>query len=177
MFQVQHTLFDEAHCEPATVAGYHQVCLGHSLLVNDTFATDIKSDTRLCRRGDKVDVYRNLNIKDMMSCKQRYGQWKGKVTGYAKAFVLVDFEFVVSEASRQRVLREQRKNVHGFCRGVLEDAFNAAVDINALPSNHRVVTYNPYRAGYFFDRSTNEPIHRPHETYALVYGGNVYLMD
>jgi len=69
------------------------------------------------------------------------------------------------------------KTFHGFCRGVLEDAFNADVDINALPSNHRVVTYNPYRAGYFFDRSTNEPIHRPHETYALVYGGNVYLMD
>lgn len=111
MFQVQHTLFDDAHHQPAMSPGYEKACLGHSLLVNDAFATDIKSDTRLCRRGDKIDVYRNLNIKDMMSCKQRHGQWKGKVTGYAKAFVLVDFEFVVSEASRQRVLREQRKNV------------------------------------------------------------------
>lgn len=106
MFQVQHNLFDDAHHQPSLSPGYEKACFGHSVLVNDAFATDIKSDTRLCHRGDKIDVYRNLNIKDMMSCKQRQGQWKGKVTGYAKAFVLVDFEFVISEASRQRVLRE-----------------------------------------------------------------------
>lgn len=176
MFTTKTSFFDVTEHVDISPS-YMKACLGHSMMVNDHFTTTIKSDVRASYSGDVVDVYRNLNIKGMMSCKQRKGTNRGKVSGYARAFVLTDFSFVVSESSRQRVLSEKRKNVHSFCRGTLTNAFNCDFDENELSVISQVVTYNPYKAGYFFDRATGKPVFDSPCTYALIYGANVYLIN
>lgn len=63
--------------------------------------------------------------------------------------MLTGAKFIVSEAGRQRVLKEKRKNVHAFVIGELVDddgAFGQDADGKDLPVR---VTYNPYVAGTF----------------------------
>ena len=67
----------------------------------------------------RVRVYYNLN-RAVWSIKAMEGEFKGRVIGYADAVVLSNAHTVVSEAGRQRVLRERRKNVHAYIEGELE---------------------------------------------------------
>ena len=60
-----------------------------------------------------VEVYRNLH-KKCWSVRQR-----GKVKLHTDYICLKDVEFKVSQKGRERVLREQRKNVHAFIKGFL----------------------------------------------------------
>ena len=66
----------------------------------------------------KVFVYYNLHMK-CWSVKALSGDQKGRVVAHAKAVDLQDCQFRVSEAGRQRVLREKRKNVHAGVAGEL----------------------------------------------------------
>jgi hypothetical protein len=73
-----------------------------------------------------------------------------RVIAHSPEVNLVNVEFRVSEAGRQRVLREKRKNVHAVCVGDWVD--------------HRVAVtsqagYNPYKGPYFTDRDTGEALH------------------
>ena len=52
--------------------------------------------------------------------------------------------FKVSEKSRQRVLKNRRKNVHAFIIGILSNEF----DEN---KNLKEVTYCPYKRGEFHE--------------------------
>ena len=68
----------------------------------------------------RVQVYRNLNnglisIQDLST---------GLVLGHASAVDLQEATFIVREAGRQQVIREQRKNVHAFVRGKVIDVRN-----------------------------------------------------
>ena len=68
----------------------------------------------------RVQVYRNLNnglisIQDLST---------GLVLGHAYAIDLEEANFIVREAGRQQVIREQRKNVHAFVRGKVVDVIN-----------------------------------------------------
>ena len=68
----------------------------------------------------RVQVYRNLNnglisIQDLST---------GLVLGHAYAIDLEEANFIVREAGRQQVIREQRKNVHAFVRGKVVDVLN-----------------------------------------------------
>jgi hypothetical protein len=58
----------------------------------------------------------------------------------------------VSQAGRQRVLREQKKNVHAGVEGTLEDAYYSY--LFAVP-----VTYNPYRYDSFVLAGTKDPVY------------------
>lgn len=49
----------------------------------------------------------------------REGVLKGRVLGYAHGLVLLNSEFHVSEAGRQRVLKSKRKNIHAQIVGEL----------------------------------------------------------
>lgn len=74
----------------------------------------------------------------------------GRVVAHTDRIVLADAEFRVSEAGRQRVLREQAKNVHAWISGrpvVSEGALGGVV-----------VTYNPYRYDSFVDVATGLPV-------------------
>lgn len=114
----------------------------------------------------KVFVYYNLH-KKVWSVKALEGERKGRVIRHALELKLKDVIFKVSEAGRQRVLTEKRKNVHAGVVGYLTDeAF--------FWDKPKVVTYNPYKAGHFYDKETNEPVHnasRVYMAYRMVWAG------
>jgi len=87
----------------------------------------------------RVFVYFNLHRK-VWSIKALEGPDKGRVIAHSKYVVLRNARGKVSQAGRQRVLREGRKNVHA---GIVGDWSYA--DLAELPGVDRRVTYNPYK--------------------------------
>lgn len=120
-----------------------------SLFQEDVFTSTVSKSQRACKRGMKVRVYRNLNKKEFYSILALEGEFKGKVCGYAKSVVIENVIFKVSAKSQQRVLRENRRNVHAFCEGFITDASDCVVDIDF---EHEVVTYNPFKKASFYKR-------------------------
>ena len=88
--------------------------------------------------GQRVRVYKNLH-NGMWSIKQ-----KGLVIGYAKEIALENVSYIVSQAGRVRVLKEQRKNVHAYVEGCVSPYPDNSVCIE--------VSYNPYKYGYFYKK-------------------------
>lgn len=89
--------------------------------------------------GKKVFIYRNLTKKcwSIRCVKTR------RVIGHAQELCMVACTFKVSEAGRQRVLKEKQKNVHAGVEGTL-------LVLNAIgPGETQPVKYNPYKAGHF----------------------------
>lgn len=113
----------------------------------------------------KVRVYFNLHsgLWSIQDYKTR------RVIGHASRVNLTDCTFQVSEAGRQRVLRERKKNVHAFVVGTLCGAewdrssrirpATYLVDWCGERDDNLVallvretgqrVSYNPYKAGTF----------------------------
>jgi hypothetical protein len=111
----------------------------------------------------KVFVYFNLH-KKCFSIKALEGPNKGRVIGHANDVLLSDVTFKVSEAGRQRVLREQRKNVHAGVCGTLvtQDEFiglwsSRSGDYQGDYDDQRV-TYNPYKYDSFVLAESEVPI-------------------
>ena len=96
----------------------------------------------------KVFVYFNLHRK-CFSVKALEGVNKGRVIKHAFFVALEDVTFKVSEAGRQRVLKEQRKNVHAGVVGTLVDKYTVGIER---------VTYNPYKGSNFVLCGTGDPI-------------------
>jgi hypothetical protein len=92
----------------------------------------------------KVFVYYNLH-KHLWSIKALEGENKGRVIAHRPTVWLTNAVPKVSEAGRQRVLKEQRKNVHAGIVGHWRDA-----DMPLVSTDHwRSVTYNPYKYDSF----------------------------
>lgn len=91
----------------------------------------------------KTKVYFNFN-KKCFSIQQN-----GRVVGYRNSVCLKNCTFKVSEAGRQRVLREKRKNVHAYVVGELTRNFNVG-DVE--------VTYNPYVNKKFVLKGNSEEV-------------------
>jgi hypothetical protein len=108
--------------------------------------------------GQRVKVYRNLH-KDTWSLLATEGPQKGRVIGYADEVLVTDPVLIVSEASRQRAIREQARNVHAFVVGVMQPTTH-------LEGPLQRVRYNPFRAGCFTDPAG-----------ACVVEGTVALLD
>lgn len=100
----------------------------------------------------RVFVYFNLH-KKLWSVRALEGPDKGRVIQHATALCLADCTFKVSEAGRERVLRERQKNVHAGVVGTLVASPDAA-----LSPSHRI-TYNPYRFSTFVNTDTLAPIY------------------
>ena len=98
----------------------------------------------------KVFVYFNLH-KKIWSVKALSGPKKGLVIAHRDRLVLTDCTFKVSEAGRQRVLLEKRKNVHAGVVGTLTHHLEDSVGV--------AVTYNPYKYSSFITRSDEQPIY------------------
>jgi|TARA_R110001592_G_scaffold151176_8_gene377449 hypothetical protein len=64
-----------------------------------------------------------------------------RVTKHVQSICLKDVSFKVSEAGRQRVLKQKRKNVHALVEGEEIDQFNSSTS---------QVSYNPYISSNFF---------------------------
>ncbi|CAB5156012.1 hypothetical protein UFOVP149_43 [uncultured Caudovirales phage] len=99
----------------------------------------------------KVFVYFNLHRK-CWSIKALEGAHKGRVIEHADEVSLDGPVFKVSEAGRQRVLREGRKNVHAGVVGWLRP------DIDYIDGWWEQAYYNPRKVETFVRRDTGGPI-------------------
>lgn len=99
----------------------------------------------------RVKVYFNLH-RHLFSVVALEGPRKGRVIQHAETIALDDATFKVSEAGRQRVLREKRKNVHAFVVGTLSPIQDS------YPGWVNVVTYNPYKYRTFVLRDSKTPV-------------------
>ena len=108
-----------------------------------------ENPTGMVRPGERVFVYRNLHK----------GAWSvrsvrtGLVVMHAETVYLRDTRFRVSEAGRQRILRERRKLVHAGIEGDVL-AVNEPPPLD-LPTWTRV-TYDPYRYVTFVEAAHPE---------------------
>lgn len=93
--------------------------------------------------GRKVRVYRNLHTGTYSVQERQRSSWI--VVAHCDRATLRDAEFRVSEAGRQRVLRERRKNVHAYVYGITARA-PSWFDMLKYTDN---VAYNPYRGASF----------------------------
>ena len=103
----------------------------------------------------KVKVYYNLHKKcySIVSLeKENYG----KVIKHEKCVPLFDAQFKVSEKGRQRVLREQKKNVHAYVVGTWLGHLNDEITISGTPI--KLATYNPYKYSSFVDAHSKKPL-------------------
>jgi hypothetical protein len=96
----------------------------------------------------KVKVYFNLH-KKMFSVVALEGENKGRVIAHETEVKLTNATFKVSEAGRQRVIREQRKNVHAYVVGTLADT---------VKNCNQAVTYNPYKYNSFVFKNDESPV-------------------
>lgn len=134
--------------------------------------------------GQKVQVYRNLT-RSCYSLRQN-----GKVIGHLDGLILSDCTFRVSQAGRNRVLREKRKNVHAFvegtlCIGRLQVEGNRVTigSTKSLKSNplwplftnsFSKVSYNPYEFPYFYN-DRKEPVIC--NSFALLEEKGLYILQ
>lgn len=98
--------------------------------------------------GQTVEVYRNLH-NGLFSVRDARTR---RVLGHTRKIVLTGVTFKVSQAGRERVLREQQKNVHAVVQGTLS--------MLSPPSPERgiAVTYNPYRFASFVRKDDHSPV-------------------
>jgi hypothetical protein len=105
----------------------------------------------------KVFCYFNLR-KKLFSIKALEGDMKGRVIAHRQSVLISDATFKVSEAGRQRVIREQRKNVHA---GVSGSWYGDDVDGKAtafITINGSAIMYNPYKYSTFVHLYGEHPI-------------------
>lgn len=105
----------------------------------------------------KVFVYFNLN-KKTFSLRALEGPQKGRVVAYRNDIVLIDVVYKVSEAGRQRVLREQTKNVHAGVVGEWDESQDTSRTLAQCLQNGARVSYDPYVNAFFFDVNTGAAV-------------------
>lgn len=105
----------------------------------------------------RVDVYKNTH-RDTFSIRSREKDSYGKVIGHTNSIFLRNVRFVVSQAGKNRVRREKKKNVHAVLRA--ETFFPRwSEKFYCLTLDNPVVsTYNPYCNDTFVVKSTSLPI-------------------
>lgn len=105
----------------------------------------------------KVFVYFNLHRK-CFSIKAMEGPDKGRVVAHRDDVLLFDGTFKVSEAGRQRVLRERKKNVHAGVVGMWDETGTDLITIDRVTTVGTPVTYNPYKYNSFVHLYGEHPI-------------------
>lgn len=115
----------------------------------------------------RVEVYYNLH-KKLFSVRALEGKDKGKVISHAHAIHLDKPKFVVQEGGRQRVIREKRKNVHAFVRGII---IENPEDCSCLGMFE--VTYSPYKYNSFVRKEDESPVFAG--DYAMLDGKKIWL--
>ena len=112
----------------------------------------------------KVKVYFNLHRKlfSVVDVKT------GKVIGHSLGLSLNDPEFRVQQGGRQRVLREQRKNVHAYIIGEQDLSYS-------IPSEAIQTTYNPYKYNSFVLKHNEQPLTKAYKTFLQVKNNKGYI--
>ena len=91
---------------------------------------NIKRTKQPFNYAEPVRVYWNFHRKCYSVQQNRL------VVGYTDCISLVDVRFHVSEAGRQRVLKERKKNVHAYAIGTIKVPEDVFWDVK--------IQYNPY---------------------------------
>ena len=117
------------------------------------------------KKCDRFRIYYNLH-----NHKWSIRHGCGLVIGHADGVVMTDVSPVVSEAGRQRVMEEKRKNVHAFLEGKVvsvlgfvpykgreEPPYHAGMVLESFVEEFRPISYNPYKRGEFYYTDTDEP--------------------
>ena len=102
---------------------------------------------RTASAGQRVKTYYNLH-RGGYSVVAADGPDKGLVIAHAEELLLVEVTFVVSEAGRQRVIREKRKNVHAYAVGNL--IASLPLDEGLYMDRCTRLHYNPYKLDSFY---------------------------
>ena len=103
------------------------------------------------------DVYRNLNKARKEPAKHVWSiRTKGRVVDHSTDVILTDVTFKVSESTRQRILKANKRNVCAFVRGTLSDRLPFGIR-DQLATGERV-SFNPYTSGSFYVCETGQPI-------------------
>ncbi len=108
--------------------------------------------------GQRVQVFRNLNLPGMLTVRDP----TGKLIGHLPEAHLEDVGFTVHESGRQRVLAEGRKNVHAWAHGKLVPAPEA-------PEYSVGAGYNPRMAGSFLQFPEKSPLFRAKAMHIRAY--------
>lgn len=99
-----------------------------------------------------VKVFRNLNFA-CYSVLQN-----GGLRFVAKQIRLENVEFFVRESGRQRMLRDQKRNVHAFAIGYILDHTHPSESRDLESLDGRVAYYNPIQHDSFVDQETQIPV-------------------
>ena len=131
----------------------------------------------------RVFVYFNLH-KKCFSIKALEGDRKGRVVAHSTTVLLEGCKFKVSEAGRQRVLREKRKNVHAGVTGTWINADRVESCYEFLSMVGRLVTYNPYKYDSFVIKATEQSVDKADVVGMKVFAdaegtkrGAIYMRD
>lgn len=103
--------------------------------------------------------------------------YKGLVMLKADYLRLSDVEFRVRQGGKQKVRNEQRKNVHAFVIGYLDDYCEFPCDDIPEPESNEVITYNPYKYDTFVVKSTEEPIYKANEIEMINIKDKIFLIN
>jgi hypothetical protein len=89
-----------------------------------------------------------------------------------------DCEFKVSEKGRQRVIQEQRKNVHAGVVGTVLAVNLSLDDLDDQLNELTELTYNPYLYDSFVTKETKQKVVKAETVYLLkkkIFAKNVVL--
>ena len=137
----------------------------------------LKDSYELDHVGREVEVYYNTHLGAL---SVRDAKTK-KVFAHARLVALEDVTFTVQPAGRDRVRRENKKNVHAWVRGRIMaywkalgyDSWRNYIEGYRLSEpNGTPVTYNPYKYDGFVERDSEKPVSKANV--ALVYA-NGYI--
>jgi hypothetical protein len=117
----------------------------------------------------KVFVYFNLH-KRVFSVKALEGAEKGRVIGHRTSLAIYSPVFKVSEAGRQRVVREKRKNVHAGVVGFLTAPYDWTKELVEWTP----VLYNPYVFSSFVTM-LGKPVHKSQFARMNIVNGIPYV--
>ena len=121
--------------------------------------------------GKKLMCYYDLHINTFSVT------YKGIVMLKADYLRLYDVEFRVRKGGKQKVRDEQRKNVHAFVIGYLDDYCEFPCEDIPQPESNKVVTYNPYKYDSFVVKSTEEPIYKANEIEMINIKDKIFLIN
>mgnify|MGYP006449603699 CR=1 FL=1 len=94
------------------------------------------------------------------------------IAHYSKVKVR-NVRFHVNENGRQQVVEQQQKNVHAFVKGYFPEDVDDSLEEIALKLVH--ISYNPYKAGFFYRKDNVNPVHTA--DYAVVTVRGVFAKN
>ena len=110
---------------------------------------------RELKAGMLVKVYRNLHTGNFsIKCMK-----SNLIVAHGTDFNLINVQAKVNQSGRERVLREQQKNVHAYLVGEYTEDKTVA--------NNVELYYNPYKLSSFINKKTGEDVDKVENVYFI----------